>query len=541
MTAPAGATGTRTGAWRKSLGQFFAEAASRGPDSVFVEISGAALTYRQFHECARKTATLYRSLGIAPGDRVCLILPNCREMLFSWFGLSLIGAVMVPINTAYRRDELAYILRDSGARALVAHIDFSETVAAAADAIDDLTTCLLVGTTGATPDGWTDFASAFADSLPLADEPDISPDALSALVYTSGTTGDPKGVMITHAIYVAAGQGYAQWIRATPDDRFFTCLPFYHGNAQYYSTMGALAAGATLVVADRFSASRFWQQVRDSNATIVNFIGMILSVLLKQPPSPQDRDNSVRLFYGTPAFSPEVLSEFENRFAVDVLIGFAMTETCYGTIETLGGERRPFSCGLAREHPDPLFVNEIRIVDGDGAEVPPGTPGEIVIRNPAITPGYWGNAEKTREALREGWLHTGDMGRMDRDGYLYFVDRKKDIIRRRGENISSQEVESVLKRHPDILDAAVLAVPSELGEDDVKAYIVLVPGAEPDPAATLAWCAEHLAAFKVPRYVEFRDSFPRTPSLRVRKEVLRAEREDLIEGCFDREADRVPR
>jgi crotonobetaine/carnitine-CoA ligase len=220
------------------------------------------------------------------------------------------------------------------------------------------------------------------------------------------------------------------------------------------------------------------------------------------------------------------------------MIGFAMTETCYGTIEPLGGRRRAFSCGLAREHPDPMFHNEIRIVDASGATAPPDTPGEIVIRNPATTPGYWANPEQTRDAIRDGWLHTGDMARMDRDGHLYFVDRKKDIIRRRGENISSQEVEAVLKRHPQVLDAAVIAVPSELGEDEVKAYIVAVSGQQPDPAEILTWCAQHLAIFKVPRFLEFRETFPRTPSLRVRKEELRSERKDLTTDCFDRERER---
>jgi crotonobetaine/carnitine-CoA ligase len=247
-----------SGTWQRSLGQFLDEAVSRNPDAVFVEISGATLTYRQFQEGARKSASLYLSLGVQPGDRVCLVLPNCPEILFSWFGLSLLGAIMVPINTAYKRDELAFILKDSGARVMVAHADFKETATAAADLAPDLTTRVVVGDLDSrnTPDGWKDFESAFADSTALANQPEISHDATSALVYTSGTTGDPKGVIITHAMFIAAGQGYAHWIRATPEDRFFTCLPYFHANAQYYSTMGALAAGGTLIVAERFSASR---------------------------------------------------------------------------------------------------------------------------------------------------------------------------------------------------------------------------------------------------------------------------------------------
>ena len=522
--------------WEMDLSEFLRGVVQRDPGKVFVEMHGQKLTYGEFEGSVKSTASLFQGLGVGHGDRVCLFMPNCLEYLFCWFGLSSIGAIGVPINTAYKRDETAYILNDAGACAVVADSSLADIGGQAADLAPSIRHRLLVGD-GDAPEGWTRFSDALAAAPPLQSTPKVSPSHVSMLVYTSGTTGNPKGVMVTHKMYVAAGQGFANWTQGSPEDRFFTCLPYFHANVQYYSTMGALAAGATLVVVDRFSASRFWDQVRAADATVVNFIGMMMPVLAKNPESPTDRDNRVRLFYGSPAFSPEFLAEFQERFGTDIIVGFGMTETCYGTIEKIGQDRRSGSSGQARLHPDSRFVNQVRISDPEtGEAVGVNTVGEITVTNPAVTPGYWNNEEQTRQTLRDGWLYTGDLGWLDEEGFLYFVDRKKDIIRRRGENISSQEVEDVIKRHSEVLDCAVLAVPSELGEDEVKAYVALTPGSNLKPEEVVYWCAEHLAYFKVPRYLEMRSELPRTPSLRVRKDLLRQERDDLIEGCFDREA-----
>jgi carnitine-CoA ligase len=519
--------------WEISLGDFLEDAVAANPNATFLEIMGSTYSYENFYEHVLKAASFYRSLGVTNGDRVCLVLPNCPEVLFSWFGLSVIGAIAVPINTAYKKEELTYIFNDSGADVLVAHLNFLNEAGAAARMTPSIKQNICVG---GDAEGWLRFEDGLKHSKPLEARPSISPLAISALVYTSGTTGHPKGVMISHSMYVAAGQGFAHWTQATSEDRFFTCLPYFHANTHYYSTMGALAARGALLVAPRFSASKFWQQVRDARATVVNFIGMMLTVLSKQPLSDDDHKNTVRLFYGTPAFSSDILDGFEKRFGAKLIVGFGMTETCFGTVERLGDERRSFSCGLAREHPDPNFTNIIRVVNDDGQDVDTDMPGELIIRNPAVTQGYWNNSKGTSEAIRDGWLYTGDMARLDRDGHLFYVDRKKDVIRRRGENISSQEVEVVLKRHPKILDCAVIAVPSDLGEDDVKAYVVLVPDETLAAEEIIDWCVQNLAEFKVPRYIEMRDTFPRTPSLRVKKEELKKEATDLTKGCFDRDA-----
>ena len=442
--------------WEMTLSEMLGKAVDRDPDKLFLEISGQKFTYRQFQRLTAAAAGMFTEMGLYKGDRVCLFLPNCPEFLLCWFGLSTMGAICVPINTAYKRDEAAYILNNSRARMLVAHDSLLPVAEQAAALATGLRSKLVVGALSPPGDGWLDFSDRLAQGGTPSHLPEVSPDDISMLVYTSGTTGSPKGVMVTHKMYVAAGQGFAHWTQASSEDRFFTCLPYFHANTHYYSTMGTLATGATLVVTDRFSASRFWSQVREARATVVNFIGMMMPILVKQPESPVDKQNSVRLFYGSPANSPEFLQSFQERFDTDLIVGFGMTETCYGTIEGIGEERRPGSSGRARQHPDPRFRNQVTVVDDRGATVAPGTVGEIRIKNPAVMPGYWGDDEQTRLSLRDGWLYAGDLARMDEDGYLYFVDRKKDVIRRRGENISSLEVEDVIKRHSGVLDCAVI-------------------------------------------------------------------------------------
>ena len=518
--------GYKSQPWNMSIGEFFRNAVKENSTGVFIEISGEKITYQECFDRSLQTAAMFREFGITKGDRVALFLPNCPEFLYCWFGLSMIGAISVPINTAYKKDETFYILDNSDASAFVAHQTLLSVAVPAGQMSKNLKAQLYVldGNVGGLETttnmkDWKGFYECW-DSQPSGDlDNTVLPDDISMLVYTSGTTGNPKGVQVTHLMYVAAGQGFAYWTHATSRDRFFTCLPYFHANAQYYSTMGTMAAGATLIVESRFSASRFWSQVKESRATVVNFIGMMMPVLSKQPSSHDDRENEVRLFYGSPAFSKEFLEEFQERFGTQIIVGFGMTETCYGTIEELGDSRRSNSSGLPRKHPDEGFVNQLKIADELGNALPTGQVGEISIKNPAITPGYWRNEEQSRLSLRDGWLYTGDLGWLDEDGYLYFVDRKKDVIRRRGENISSQEVEDVIKRHASVLDCAVIAVPSDLGEDEVKAYVLPRDGIKLQPEDIIYWCADNLAYFKCPRYIELREDLPRTPSLRVRKDV----------------------
>ena len=537
--------------WDMTLGEVIDKAVSLNPHKPYLYFKDSVFTYQELQAHILATASVFRDLGVRHGDRVCVFLPNGPEYVFIWMGLARLGAICVPINTAFKRDETVYILNNAKPKVLVSHHTLLDVTHEASEQYPSPLHILTVGADSASQNNHQDFWDLLGKATPMPREEmgAVEPGDISMLVYTSGTTGNPKGVMVTHQMYVAAGQGFATWTSATPDDRFFTCMPFFHANPHYYSTMGSLTAGASLVLEDRFSASRFFQQIRESGATVVNFIGMMMPVMLKAPPSESDRDHAVRLYYGSPAPSPEMLAEFEERFGSRVIIGFGMTESCYGTVETLDQPHRPGTAGIPRWHPDPRFKNQLRITDDSGKSLGPREVGEITLKSPAVTPGYWDDPERTAEALKQGWLYTGDLGWVDEDGYLYFVDRKKDVIRRRGENISSQEVENVIRKHPGVVDCAVIGVPSDLGDYDVKAYVVphsvttleetgtetAEATAPLSPADIIYWCADHLAYFKVPRYLEFRPELPKTPTMRVRKDLLRQERPDLTTDCFDRE------
>jgi crotonobetaine/carnitine-CoA ligase len=256
-------------------------------------------------------------------------------------------------------------------------------------------------------------------------------------------------------------------------------------------------------------------------------------ILLKQPENPLDRQNNIRIAYGTPALDKELQERFEKRFGLTVLSGYALTECPFGTIQPLHGIRKPKSIGIPRFHPS--FENQIRVVNEQGQELPPHETGELIIKNPTVTPGYFRDPEGTQKVIRNGWLYTGDNAYRDEDGYFYFVDRKKDVIRRRGENFSSLEIEEVLSAYPKVLESAIIGIPSELSDEEIKAYIVPRPGEIILPEEIWGWCEERLARFKIPRYLEFRESLPKTATHRVEKFRLREEKEDLTKGCVDRE------
>jgi crotonobetaine/carnitine-CoA ligase len=316
-----------------------------------------------------------------------------------------------------------------------------------------------------------------------------------------------------------AGEGFPYWMELTADDRLMTTLPLFHVNAPAYSVMGSLACGAGLVLVDRFSASGFLDTTRQHGATEFNAIGAMLEILMRQPERSDDADTPLRLCYTGPAPERERQLEIEARFGLRIVVGYALSESPYGLIWPHG--TRPYgTLGAVRQHPYLGTINEARVTDDSGDELGPGDTGELRLRNPVLTPGYLGMPAETAQILQDGWLRTGDLVTVNPDGTYTFVARVKEVIRRRGENLSPLEVEEVLESHPAVLECAVIGVPSELSEEEVKAFLVATPGQELDFAELRAFAASRLAAFKVPRYWQQLDDLPRTPTARIAKHRL---------------------
>ena len=372
------------------------------------------------------------------------------------------------------------------------------------------------------PADWADRAAMAAEALRVTFPAPPAPDDLAVLIPTSGTTGRSKLVMQTHRAYAMAGEGFPFWMELTAADRLMTTLPLFHVNAPAYSVLGSLACGAGLILVDRFSASGFLDAARRHGATEFNAIGAMIEILMRQPERADDADTPLRLCYTGPAPERDRQLEIESRFGLRIVVGYAMSESPYGLIWPRG--TRPYgTLGAVRQHPGLGTVNEARVITEDGRELGAGESGELQLRNPAVMRGYLGMPEETAAVLLDGgWLRTGDLVTVNADGTYTFVSRVKEVIRRRGENLSPLEVEEVLESHPAVVECAVTGVPSELSEEEVKAFVVAAPGAALDFGELRAYAAARLAAFKVPRYWQQIDELPRTPTARIAKHRLPA-------------------
>jgi carnitine-CoA ligase len=434
--------------------------------------------------------------------------------LLCWLALATIGAVAVPTDPSSSADELAGLVGQVRPRLLVTDAAMQplmdRTGAARLSALGLLDIDLAVGDWRTA--SWADGSTAHVDARP---------DDLAVLIPTSGTTGRSKLVMQTQRAYAMAGEGFPFWMGLTSTDRLMTSLPLFHINAPAYSVLGSLAAGAGLVLLPRFSASGFLDTARRHAATEFNAIGAMLEILMRQPARSDDADTPLRLAYTGPSPAREWQEAFERRFGLRVVCGYGMSESPYGLIWRHG--TRPFgTLGWPRQHPTLGTLNHARVVDNDGRQVGMGGTGELLLSNPTVTPGYWQMPDETAKTVVDGWLHTGDLVTANADGTYTFVSRVKEVLRRRGQNLSPAEVEDAIVTHPDVLEVAVVGVPSELTEDEVKAFVVAVPGRGLDFDELQVWAGERLSAFKVPRFWQQVDALPRTPTARVARHKLPA-------------------
>lgn len=505
-------------------------------NKVFLYFEDEKISYRDFNDSVDRVANAFKKMGIEKGQMVAIMLPNSPAFLYAWMALNKIGAIEVPINIDFKENELTYVLQHSEAVGIVLHEDrypvFSRI---SRQDIPNLRHVVVEGN-GPLPAAVIGFREMFAESAELQ-KVSLSEKDPAVCIYTSGTTDKPKGVLNSHGNWILTGQAYAHTVGILEADRVMTSNPLFHANAQVYATMGSLVAGASLVLLKRFSASQILEQARKYGATIMILVQAVTPWVWNRPLMENDGDNPVRTMVAGNV-PTEIYRDFEKRFNLKIQTIYSLTESVMGIMGPREGiaERKPGGVGIPMEHPDSNIRNEARIVDETGAELPRGTSGEIVIRNPALLLGYYKDDQKTREAMKDGWFHTGDIGTQDEDGYFFFVGRKKEVLRRRGELISPMEIEAVINRHPAVAESSVLGVASGLGagEEEIKAYVRLKEGRTASYEEIIAWCREHLAEFKVPRYLECRDEFPRSAIGRIKKNALKQEKEDLTKDCYDR-------
>jgi len=515
-----------------NLKDFISSAVSRNPQKAYLFFENQKIAFSLLEDKIKRTAQSFSSLGIAKGDRVAVMLPNCPEFLYAWFGLNCLGAAVVPLNPVYKEREASFIVQHSEAKMLL----IPQQLAAMAKNIQKESPFLqkIISLEEKPGAGFISFPDLLSSSPSSPPDIPLSDDDMAMIVYTSGTTGTPKGVMLAHRTFTGIGRAFTKILCLTPESLILTPLPLFHVHAQVYSVGATLAAGASLVLLAGFSPEKIWDQARQYGVTHLNMVGGLTPLIWNQPRKKDDAENPVQYYFS--GWVPKNYFQlFEERFGVTIINGYGLTE-CPNVLGTPAGPGRKIgSIGLPLSHFDPCLPTEVKLVDDFGQEVGSGVEGEIIVKSPGIMLGYWKDPEGTAQALQNGWLYTGDKGRKDEDGFYYFVDRKKDLIRRKGENISSREVESILLAHPQVAGAAVIGVPGkEIGDEEVKAYIVLKPGEPVSPQEIFEWCAERLARFKVPRYLEFRKFLPQTPSARVQKHLLKREKEDITEGSFDR-------
>jgi len=512
-----------------SVHAVFSRTAARHGDRPFVHIpapatrgyAGGALECRYAEAAARiaELAEAYAAAGYRRGQRVGLVLENRLEFFLHFIALNALGVSAVPINAELQPEELAYLAGHSDVCLIVS---LPAHAARVRDAAGEVAVC----EAGA--------------SLPAADGPPVASEDEAAMLYTSGTTGRPKGCMLSNHYFVRMGEWYRDlggYCTLRPgEERLITPLPLVHMNALACSTMGMIQTGGCIVQLDRFHASTWWQSVRESGATCLHYLGVMPAILLNRPPSPEDAAGAqIRFGFGA-GVDPKHQERFEQRFGFPLIEGWAMTET--GAAACVMANVEPRHAGTRCFGRPPAYMQH-RLIDDAGADVPPGAPGELLVRSAGPDPragfftGYYKDPEATEAAWRGGWFHTGDVVRQGEDGSLHFVDRKKNVIRRSGENIAAVEVEGALFQHPAVLNCAVAPVADDIRGEEVMACVIARAGTErtaETAAALFEHCRERLAYFKAPGWIAFVDALPTTATQKVQRGEMKKLAARLLAG-----------
>jgi len=512
------------------------------PDGAYLDFEGDGYSARAIDEKSNQLARALSDLGVAPGDRVATLLENSVTQVLAFFGTLKLGAIHVPVNTAYKGEFLHHQLADSGAKVTITQDDFSKRVFEVLDEnLTELNAVVVTDLSKPAPTVKSISNRDIYDFGELINRYDqsaspaavlVGPSDLACFIYTAGTTGPSKGCMLPHHYIVTlADQISRAWDRK-PTDVILTPLPLFHFNAISICVVGSLIMGGSASIARRFSVSRFWPEVKRTGATMVSLLGSLAILIAEAPDHPDQTDHRLRLCAAAP-MPPATDTAWGERFGCATFsAGYGLTEASLISLLPAGETNKLGAAGKPNNHE---FL--VRITDDSGNDVLPDSAGEIIcqpVRPNIMSQGYWGRPDESAAVMEGGWFHTGDLGRIDAEGFLFFVDRKKDYLRRRGENISSFELERIFHGHPELVDLAVHSVPSELGEDEVKVTAVLAEGSTLSEEDLCQWSVERVPYFAVPRYVEFRTDLPRNPVGRVLKYQLRDD--GVTPVTWDREA-----
>lgn len=522
----------------ESIRELIEKDAEKFGDKTFLEFNEQTVSFRELNRMSNLVANAFQSEGIHKGDRVSFMLPNRTEFLYLWFGLNKIGGSMVPINTELTPYEVEYQLNHSESKMVVTDRKLLPVVQEACKKASGISKVILLDGEGDSKE-WTSYSSFIAGRKESYDRVPIDSGTEAGILYTSGTTGKPKGCIVDQYYYLKIGELYTLEMAVTENDIIMTPLPLFHMNAQTCTVMGSLTSSAKIILDDRFHPATWWKTIREKKVTIFHYLGVVPAMLIDLPETPYDyRPEKV---YGYGAGVPRTIHEkFEKRFNVELLEVYGSTEVGAGCPFMIGRRRHKDRKVGTGTFGTPPPYGEAIIADDEDREVPVGTVGELLVRNAdpqdrrkGFMKGYYKDPAATEQAWKNGWFHTGDFCVCDKDNYFYFVERKKEMIRRSGENISAMEVEAIINLHPDVEEVAVVPAPDVKRVEEVFAFIV--PKNETvKPEDIIAFCEDKLAYFKIPRYIKFIKEIPKTSTQKVRKIVLKDEAKENTADSWDR-------